>query len=200
VTIKKGEDWGRRGALPADAPVVDSDAELAALWNDRHTDLTVGLLGGDLHRTVGGRGTEADLRTGERTTLPIDLGLAELDDGRTMPFVGHLIRRRRFWSGTTIAVMNASFAGEWNVAPRGHPNDGRLDLVEASLSFADRRKARARLPAGSHVPHPDISIRRLRTGEFDVGPGDRLLLDGRQIDARGVVRWSVVPDAMSIVI
>ena len=200
MTIEKGEDWGHRGVLPADAPVVDSDAALAALWNESRPDLVVGVLGGDLHRTVGGRGTEADLRTGERTTLPIDVGLAELDDGRTMAFVGHLVRRRRFWSGTTIAVMNASFVGEWNVAPRGHPNDGRLDFVEASLSFADRRKARARLPSGGHVPHPDISIRRLRKGEFDVGPGDRLLLDGQPVDAHGLVRWSVVPDAMSIVI
>lgn len=200
MTIKKGEDWGHRAALPAGAPVVDSDAALAALWSESRPDLVVGLLGGDLHRTVGGRGTEADLRTGERTTLPIDVGLVELDDGRMLPFVGHLIRRRRFWSGTTIAVMNASFVGEWNVAPRGHPNDGRLDLVEASLSFADRRKARSRLPAGSHVPHPDISIRRLRNGEFDVGPAERLLIDGREIAVSGPVRWSVVPDAMSIVI
>ncbi len=200
MTIEKGEDWGGRGRLPADAPVVDADAALAASWSADDPDRVVGLLAGDLHRTVGGRGTVQQLRNEERTVLPIDIGILTLPDGTERPFVAHVVRRRRFWAGTTLAVMNASFVGEWNVAPRGHPNDGRLDVVEAKLSFSDRRKAASRLPAGAHVPHPDISIRRLKRGTFEVASGDRLIVDGEPITASGQIEWTVVPDALSILI
>ncbi len=200
MTIEKGEDWGGRGRLPAGGPVVDSDADLAARWSAGVPDLIVGLTSGDLHRTVGGRGSAEQLRSEERTVLPIDVGVLTLPDGSHLPFVAHVLRRRRFWAGTTLAIMNASFLGEWNVAPRGHPNDGRLDVVEASLSFSDRRKALSRLPSGAHVPHPNISIRRLKRGTFAVASGDRLIVDGEAVDTSGTIEWSVVSDALSIAI
>lgn len=199
MTIEKGEDWGGRGRLPENAPIVASDHDLATLWRPDGPTPIVGLVGGDLHRTVGGRATEADLRSGERTVLPIDVGLVHLGE-KNVPFVAHLVRRKRFWAGTTIAVMNSGFLGHWNVAPRGHPNDGRLDLIESNLSFGDRIKARPRLPAGGHVPHPDISIRRLRSGTIDVGHGAWVEVDGQRMPVPERFEWSVVPDAMSIVI
>ncbi len=199
MTIERGEDWGSPGSLPADAPIAGSDQELARLWNpDEHR--LVGLTGGDLHRTVGGRTTAAELRSDtERVRLPIDVGVLEYGDTSTV-FVAHVVRRRRLWSGTTVALMNASFRDAWNVAPRGHPNDGRIDVVESGLSLGDRFKARSRLPSGLHVPHPQISIRRQTSGELLVQSGDRLEVDGETIAIDGRIQWRVVPDALTIVI
>lgn len=59
--------------------------------------------------------------------------------------------------------MNAAFRGAENLAPRGHPNDGRLDLIDGQLaSHLDRRRAHKRTYAGSHVPHPNLEETRVR--------------------------------------
>src|SRR4029450_5976164 len=106
----------------------------------------LGLLGGDLCRTLGGRGDEARLRSPEATRLPVDLG-AVLLDGRLHWFVAHLIARRGWWSGRIVAAMNAEYLGPWDVAPRSHPNDGRLDTLDGDLPVGERLKARRRLAA-----------------------------------------------------
>ncbi len=68
MTIEKGQDWGEVGPLPDDGVVVRSDAEARAVVTAaRRANEEVpplGLLGGDLCRTVGGRGDEARLRSG----------------------------------------------------------------------------------------------------------------------------------------
>ena len=59
MPIAKGEPWGRPGALPADGMVVASDAEARhAVEQARRANTaipTLGLRGGDLFRTLGGR-------------------------------------------------------------------------------------------------------------------------------------------------
>jgi hypothetical protein len=69
--------------------------------------------------------------------------------------------------------MNAEFLGDWDVATRSHPNDGRADVTHCPGSFGlrDRIEARRRLPVGAHLPHPalDTSVvtqRRPRRIEF----------------------------------
>ena len=66
--IAKGSPWGRPGPLPADGVVVRSDAEasdaLEAARRESRPFPVLGLLGGDLCRTVGGassgtRGTDS---------------------------------------------------------------------------------------------------------------------------------------------
>jgi diacylglycerol kinase family enzyme len=77
--------------------------------------------------------------------------------------VAHVVARRGWWRGSLLAVMNADHVGDWNVAPRAHPNDGKVDAVEvaASMSLRHRWQARERLPQGTHVPHPSITVRTL---------------------------------------
>ena len=55
-------------------------------------------------------------------------------------------------------MLNADRIGAWDVAPRAHPNDGQLDVVEvdASMGLRDRWQASRRLATGTHVPHPAI--------------------------------------------
>ena len=76
--------------------------------------------------------------------------------------------------------MNAEFVGNWDVAPRAHPNDGMLDVISVPRSFGigDRMKARSRLPHGGHLPHPGISVERTAACRATFAPGLRVHLDG----------------------
>ncbi len=203
MTIAKGEPWGTSGALPTDGVIVRTDAEaravVTAARSAKESFPPLGLLGGDLARTCGATGDESRLRSADAQTLPVDLGEV-LIDGSLHLFVAHLVARRSWWWGPVVVAMNAQFLGSWDVAPRSHPNDGRLDLLEADLSLADRWKARSRLPTGTHVPHPGISERRVKAVQLDLPAGTKVWLDGECVGAAHVLSIRTVPDALSVVV
>jgi hypothetical protein len=203
LTIRKGDPWGTPGALPAHGVVVRSDREArAVITAARRANEPIpplGLLGGDLCRTLGGTGDEARLRSDAAVQLPVDLG-AVLLDGRLHWFVAHLVARRGWWRGRVVAAMNAQFLGPWDVAPRGHPNDGRLDVLDADLPFDERLQVRARLKAGTHVPHPRISERHVAALQLDLGRPTPVLLDGDDLGPATSVVLHVEPDALLCVV
>jgi hypothetical protein len=203
MTIRKGEAWGVPGPLPPEGVVVRSDAEArAAVTEARRGDRPVpplGLLGGDLCRALGGTGDEARLRGPEAMVLPVDLG-AVLVDGRLHWFVAHLVARKGWWRGRVVAVMNAQHLGPWDVAPRGHPNDGRLDVLDGDLSLGDRWKARRRLRTGTHVPHPAITERHVAALQLELAPGTHVWLDGEDVGPARSLSMRVEPDALRCVV
>jgi diacylglycerol kinase family enzyme len=131
--------------------------------------------------------------------LPVD-ALEVTFDAETTIAVAHVIVRRRWWRGPLLAVMNADHVGNWNVAPRAHPNDGRFDVVEVAptMSIRHRLQARARLAQGTHVPHPDIAVRAASTAVWEFRRPMRLAVDG--VDRGRVRRLAVrlVPDHFSV--
>lgn len=201
MTIRKGDVWGEPGPLPDEGVVVHSDrAARQAVTAARRAARPVpplGLLGGDLARTCGATGHEDRLRGPAAQRLPVDLGEV-LVDGTLHFFVAHLVARRSWWRGPVVAAMNAEFLGDWDVAPRAHPGDGRLDLVEADLPLGERWKARSRLPAGAHVPHPGITVRRVKAVQLDLAPGTRVWLDGDPVGPARSLSIRVVPDALTV--
>jgi len=202
VTVRPGVTWGHVGVLPPDGVVVHDDAAAREIVTRHRRDgapcPVLGLLGGDLARTCGGTGDAARLRDGG-VVLPVDLGVAVVD-GEPQVFVAHLVARRARWSGPIIAIMNAQFLGSWDVAPRSHPNDGRLDLLTtAALSAGDRWKARRRLPTGTHVPHPSIEERRITTWQWEGDPLE-LWLDGTRVGRVRSLEVGIEPDALSVVV
>jgi hypothetical protein len=196
VTVDKGQDWGSAGSLPADGVVVRSDAEARRVITDaRRANQPIpplGLLGGDLCRTLGGRG-----ELGTRAT--VDLGAA-LVDGRLHWFVAHLVMRRGWLRGPLFGAFNAEWLGDWDVAPRAHPGDGLLEVVDVTMSAGDRLKARRRLPTGTHVPHPDIRITRADAVQRDVPPGHHVELDGERLPAARAISVRLEPDAVRVVV
>ena len=198
MPISKGEAWGSPGSLPGDGVVVASDGEatsaLEAARREGRPFPPLGLTGGDLCRTLGGRGVLT-------TVVRCDLGEA-LVDGRLRYFVAHVVvRGRTLWRGSAVAVMNAQYVGPWDVAPRSHPGDGKLDVVEvaATMSFADRWKARRRLPSGTHVPHPAITVRQSTALQLDVA-GRRVVVDGAAVPAATSLSIRIEPEALTVVV
>jgi len=202
VTIEKGQAWGSPGALPAHGVIVRSDAQArAVVERARRANEPIpplGLLGGDLCRTVGGTGDEARLHSDDAVHLPVDIG-AVLVDGRLHWFVAHLVARKGWWRGRIYTAMNAEFLGHWDVAPRSHPNDGVLDTFEVTMPFGERLKARGRLATGTHVPHEGIKERRVRAVQVDVAGLD-VWLDGERIGPARTLSLRVEPDALTCVV
>ena len=203
MTVERGRDWGRTAPLPDGAPVVGSDRELRHLVERARRagrDLpTVGLVGGDLCRTLGGPRDEVQLRAEDATTVTVDVGSA-LVDGRLHWFVAHLVARRSWWRGPVLAAMNAEWVGRWDVAPRAHPGDGLLDVVEGDPSFGERIKAWRRLPTGAHLPHPDIRERRVAATQADFDPPRSVVLDGDDVGRASTLSVRVEPDALTVVV
>lgn len=203
MTIRAGVSWGEHRPLPPGSPVCRSDAELAALVAEHRRSgrelPTVGLLGGDLCRTVGGTGDPGRLSGASAVTLPVDVGAA-LVDGRLHWFVAHVVARRSWWSGRVVAVMNAEWIGAWDVAPRAHPNDGRLDVLDGVLPPGDRLKARSRLRTGTHVPHPALREERTKACGFDFARALDVRLDGVRVGRARTLSVRVEADALRVVV
>jgi hypothetical protein len=203
MPIGKGEAWGEPGRLPADGVVARSDRELRALVEAARRGgeplPVVGLLGGDLAAAVGGRGDESRLHDGTGVRLPVDVGAVRVD-GEPYWFVAHLVARRSWWRGRIVAVMNTDLLGDWHVAPRAHPGDGLLDVVDADPPVSDRLRARRRLPSGAHLPHPAITTSRVRRVAFDLDPPLDVWLDGARVGRGAHVEVSVEPDALTVVV
>lgn len=185
---------------------VGSDAELRALVIEArsagHPLPVVGLLGGDMMRTLGGSG-DATRLTGDEPIphLPIDIVTVAADGGTPTVFVSHLVARRRtWWRGPITAAMNSQFIGRWDISPRCHPNDGRIDVVTVSAAFGLQQRwlARPRLLLGTHVPHPMIDIKQSRSVTIDLGGPRQVWLDGRRWIRAGVLEMNVEPDALVV--
>jgi hypothetical protein len=203
VTIRKGQDWGAPGPLPDDGIVVRSDAEareaVTAARRDGRPPPALGLLDGDLCRTLGGTGDETRLRSPQAMTFPCDLG-AVLLDGRLHWFVASLVARGPWWRGRAWLAMNAAWLGGWNVAPRAHPDDGLLDTFDARVPAGQRLAVRRRLPLGAHLPHPAIAERRTKAAQARLERPLTVWLDGTPLGQARDLSVRVEPDALTIVV
>ncbi|HVF14025.1 MAG TPA: hypothetical protein VM942_05455 [Acidimicrobiales bacterium] len=176
-----------------------SDAEARHVLEDARRERRpyppLGLLGGGLCRTLGG-GRGAEL-AGVR--FPVDLGVV-LADGRHYLFVASLVARSRLWTRAFVA-MNAQFlANGWNTGPRAHPGDGLLDTYDVRLQPGQLLPVRARLGAGSHLPHPGIRERRVAALQVELERALPLRLDGEWVGTAGVLSLRVEPDARGVVV
>ena len=196
MTISKGSSYGAPGAsLPEGGVRCATDGEarraVEAARREGRPFPVLGLTGGDLARTLGGTGS-LDV------AFPVDLGQV-LVDGRLHLFVASCVVRTRSWR-RAVAVGNAQWLGRWNLWPRGHPNDGRLDLLDARLPTGELWKVRRRLPTGSHLPHPGIETRRIKAETVELERTLAVWLDGEPAGEGRTFAFRCVPDALRVLV
>lgn len=203
VTVRKGEAWGTTGRAPDGLVVVRTDRELFEHVNAARRAgeavPPVGLAGGDLWRAVGGV-DDPHRFEGDVAILPVDLLRVEVD-GRTHWAAAHVVARRwRGWRGPIAAAMNGQYAGRCDVAPRAHPGDGLVDVVQVDprMSGRERWQAWRRLPLGTHVPHRCVSTRRAPSIELDLGTRLAVAADGHHIGRGRHLEITVEPDALVV--
>jgi YegS C-terminal NAD kinase beta sandwich-like domain len=203
VTIAKGRPWGAPGALPASGVVVHTDAEARHVVEAARragSDIpTLGLLGGDLCKTLGGLRDEARLRSDDAMTFPVDIGRLELD-GSSCWFVAHAVARGTLWLGRAVAVMNAQWMGEWDLGPKAHPDDALLDITDGALPLGDLLKARKRVRLGTHLPHPALHTSRTAALDLAFDRPRTVWLDGERIGRTRRLQVEVEPDALRVVV
>lgn len=131
--------------------------------------------------------------------LPLDL-LHIVADRKPLVAVAHVVVRRSWWHGPLLAICNVDQIGAWKVAPRAHPNDGKLDIVEVASTMRprDRWMARSRLPQGSHVPHPKISVRAVADANWQFERPQGLWIDGVAIGRVTDLSVTIEPDAFEL--
>jgi diacylglycerol kinase family enzyme len=132
--------------------------------------------------------------------LPVDVIVLHAD-GRRLTAVAHVVARSRtWWRGPIVAVMNADRIGTWDVAPRAHPNDGQLDVVEvdASMGVRARWQARRRLTSGTHVPHPAIRTLRVTARGWTFDDPLRLWVDGVEHGTVRSLGVAIEPDGATV--
>ncbi|WP_420450298.1 hypothetical protein [Ilumatobacter sp.] len=199
MSIGRGGDWGELVARPERLRVAADDAEVVRMLGDPSAD-PVALGGGDLHRTVGARALDG---RDELLRLPVDLVEVVVDDRRERVLcVAHVVARRRWrrgggWRGPVLAVMNAEYLGDLDVAPRGHPGDGRVETfaLDPSTSVRQRIEMRRRARGATHLPHPSITTRSVRSGEWTFDEPLVVAVDGRPIGSVRRLAITVLPDA-----
>jgi hypothetical protein len=197
MVIGRGIEWGAKGVPPDDTIWFASD-RAAANFVAANPGRAFGLTAGDLARTLGaGTGHES-------VGFPIDVmnvdWISSGMPGHGMAIAHVVARFGHGWRGPVRAAMNAQFMGSWDVAPRGHPNDGRVEIleVEASMSIRQRWQARRRLPLGTHVPHPNISVSSRSKFEWNFLEPTPLHLDGRIVARVECVTIEVVADGAHV--
>jgi hypothetical protein len=216
--IGPGEPWGSPASAPPDLEVEGDDAALASA--------VAGAPGGlvrfrpdatsDFARAVGLRpGSDPAPPASE---VPVDavrwpdglacnaivLGVApdELRWGSPARGLEVAVDNEPWFAGhaTTVVIANGQFLRGADVAPRGHPGDGRLEVQVYALRRSERRAMLRRLRTGTHVPHPRIRTRAARTVDVR-GPRPLALeVDRRTRKAVTTLRAEVVPAAFRLLV
>jgi hypothetical protein len=200
MTIRRGEPWGESVDPPVGLFLAADDAAASRFIADAVTSgreiPPFGVTGGDLARTMGG-GAPGRF-AGAVTRAPVDLLCVEAD-GRQTVAVAHVVIGR-WWRRELCLAMNAQFLGTLDVAPRSHPNDGRLDalVVDPTMSWRARAQARRRARSGTHVPHPQLALTQLSTVTWTFDRATPVRVDGVRWGSARSVSVTVMPDALVV--
>lgn len=213
MTIRKGAAWGRPGRLTDTQALWFDDTSAARAFHQALPDERFRMAlapGTDMATTLGitDGAQQAKVLAGEEATVvPIDLGIAMLDGGPPRPFLAHCVahrsRRRlssRPWRGRFVVAMNAAWHGDLYLAPKGHPNDGRLDVTDGSISTREWPEFRKRARTGSHLPHPELSAFAASSWTTEFDKPTMVWTDGVRMGWCRRLELQVIPDAGEIVI
>ena len=202
MTIRRGEPWGEPAEVPAEG-LLSPDSDRGAsrsleLQRDAGAPFTaIGVQRGDMARTMGG-GTPGRFN-GTLVKAPVDL-LRVQADGMEHLALAHVVARRSWWRGEVLLAMNAQYLGPYDVAPRSHPNDGRVEVlrVHPAMPVRARWNARSRARTGTHLPHPQLEMRSTGEWHHRFERTMHLWIDGVRCGDVRELTVTVLPDALTL--
>ncbi len=199
MTIRKGEPWGEPAVCPVELRVVSTDRDLRewVVWHRTRGEAIgeIGVAGGDLARTCGG----ASQAHPSSARVTLDAIRVTLDDRQPTWGVAHVVARRGWLRDEVAMIMNAQFYGAYDIAPRSHPNDGKLDLmrVDSAMEWRERMQARQRARTGTHVPHRHLSSKSSTAFDLHFDRPMVVWIDGVRCGTAHRLQVSVEPDAFT---
>lgn len=202
MVVRRGEEWGNIDVPPTHIAEVHDDAEGSRLLQSGVREFL--LCSGDMARTVG---AQPPCSNSLFRRLPCDLVTVSLIDPRgretEVPVFSHCILRSSTWRGTWLrgpitVISCAQFLRGMDIAPRGHPNDGKVEVLEfdASISVRERFRMLQRLRTGDHLPHPSIRVRHVAT--LDLNLRGCAVIDGISHGRCTLRHLRVIPDAITL--
>lgn len=222
--IRPGSEWGTPTDETPAATVTGDDGALAAWLGHLDPEAPAPLVrfvphGSDLARAVGLRATEPDTdRPARGIALPLDAMTTDAGPAVNSVVTGTAPDRLAPWHrarpvtvtvdgrevftgpATTVVVMNGQYLGTADLAPRGHPGDGRLEVQVYALRPGERAAMRRRLPSGTHVPHPRITTASGREVLVRTGRPLPVTLDGHAAGRAGTLAVRARPGALRLLV
>ena len=195
--MKSFENWAHQVSLNGSFPIARSDKEIADLAS--LGEKIIKIESGNIFRTLGGRESLKPSLSHESTVCEIDLGTVQFSD-EIFLFASHCSLRQYHFSTKGVLVMNSQFYKNRRVAIRGHPSDGKLDVLSSQLNLRQYMLASKLSESGSHVPHPDIKIKSTDERSFSFERLMRIYADGRLVGRSDEVRISLLSKGIKVII
>jgi len=181
MTIQKFEVWGTRVVAPSIIETSRSDQAVALVLGSSPQCVS----GGELWKCLG----EPELVTPGQWCHMVEIDalacVITTSKGVTQcRAASHIQIGTWLGVGRFIVLSNTSFLGCRRIAPRAHPSDGVVDVIElpAGMSWRQRLLARKRSLQGIHIPHPAIRTSQVASARFSrLRRRERLVIDGRRI-------------------
>jgi YegS C-terminal NAD kinase beta sandwich-like domain len=204
MPITPGSAWGVRCDAPTDSLLLRTDREVGVFLRDHNAkeiqSQPISYESGDLIKVLG---LDSALRGQQCLKVIVDAIAVEYEDthGKKQHDVcfGSLHIGKRYLQGALSIVSNSGCWRGREVAPRAHPNDGKLDIVEisAAMRWSQRRLAWKKTAAGAHLPHPLIQYSQ---GDFFQwkGASKRLVIDGEFVAHVQKVSCRVQSDCLAL--
>ncbi len=206
MTISKHLEWGRDILKPEDLVICQDDAaaskSLTLLISESKHLPNIAIKSSKLARALGTNG--AQLESKSMRALPFDLikiDFTNSSNEKVMVIaIGYALLRKSWWRGEITAVLNTSFIGDWDCAPRSHPNDGKFDVVNVGSQMRPMQRliASRRLRLGTHLPHPQISTHQATSLELSSNALPNLFVDGQRFAKVSQISFTLLPDAVTL--
>lgn len=206
MTIKKGSNWGSTVARPIDLVTCQSDLEASKLLTEHYLQKkpfpAIAISRSNLARALGTKGASASNQTMHATPFDlIEISFVDASNAKqTVLALGYGLVCKSWWRGEIAATMNTSFVDNWDCAPRSHPNDGKFDLLTVAneMSVSQRLIASRRLRFGTHIPHPQISVKQMTYFETQCPTRPDLYIDDQKFSSVRSCSFKIMPDAITL--
>ena len=200
MTIRKGEEWGRKDIVPVSFFIAEDDKDAAS--QPAHTPFA--LCRGDMFTALGEPRRPVHHHDCVIVTIDALMCSVRLTNNNSEDFTAFShVSIGSWWTSRHIIVSNSGFYSGLNIAPRSHPNDGEFDVVSISADmplkqrFIARRKART----GTHIPHPSIVVTRGTTLTISrEKPQERLSIDGVAVSNWSEISITIQPDYWEVIL